>query len=260
MRGRLGILLTAALSMFFVLPVSQQRWATLLAQSSSPTPPPATFHIQGTIDSPFNSNAYPRVGRSEVSFQSEHFDKRVAVDEKGLYQIDLPLGFYKMSVTGPTVNGMGLLPHARVFRVRGPGTIVLNAALQFAQLTCDAVGGIEERRDACGGEDVVTIPAQDGTPFELSIRYPQRQIERYGLLYKGSDKSPIYLTYNLLSLRASQVSYLEKRREILAYGDVVIEDGSGKKQHFENIHLMFQDGVAAQFREDLPRPLQYDHQ
>jgi hypothetical protein len=208
-----------------------------------------------------------RIPRSEITFSGDHFKKTIVVDEKGFYQAELPVGFYKMTARGPIVGAIGLNPYTRSFQVEAPANLVINASLGLERTTCDAVAYgdtpqqlIESRKDACGGDDIVPMPARDGTPFELLIRYPARQLERYGFLYEGNERNPIEVSYNLLFLRADQVIYVAKQHEIVASGHVAIEDSSGKTQHSKNVHLMFQDGVAAQFREQLPRALQYDQQ
>lgn len=208
---------------------------------------------------------YIRVPRSEVKFHSDQLDKTVIVDEKGFYQADLPVGFYKMTVNGPAIGQQSLMPYARAFRVTAPTTIIINTTLQFARLTCDAVfwGDTPEEqaesfKDTCGGDDVVAMPSQNGIPLELFIRYPQRHIERYGMRYVGSENAPVFVAYGLHTLQANEVSYFAKHHELSASGNVVVEDGSGKAERLTGLHWILQDGVAARFRDELPRPLQYD--
>jgi hypothetical protein len=281
-RRHLALALIAWSSLFSTV---AEHCSGLFGQSLADTQPKPTFHIQGTIDSPWDSMlkgqvversrvsfedglAIPSVGdkdspyitmpRSVVRFHGEHLDKTLVVDEKGFYRTDLPVGFYKMSVHGPKFGGQGLQPYVRVFRVTAPTTIVMNATLQLTQLTCDAIPQSddieEERKDDCGGDDSSPTPSQDGTPFELFVRYPQRQLTRYGYRYTGSEKDPVFVAYNLFSLKATEVRYWPKHHAIIAFGNVVVEDGSGKTEHPVSPHFTFQDGVAAQFREQLPRP------
>ncbi len=293
MMRRLGKFAVAvAFSAVGCAPALQGPSTVAFAQTAGPTSPALIFHVQGTIESPWDSmfgdqlfptrdikfegaevpplkatdgEASVRVPRSEVTFAGDHATKTVVVDEKGVYHADLPVGFYKMSVQGPSVAGLHLKPYTRAFRVSAPTTLVINVLLEQARLTCDGVfwGDTREEqsesfKDTCGGDDVVSLPATDGTPFELSIRYPARQVERYGLLYEGGEEHPVYVSYNLMFLRANQVHYFAKRHEILASGNVVLEDGSGKVQRLRSVSLMFQDGVAAKYRDELPRALQYD--
>lgn len=266
---------------------ARQHSTVAFAQSVPHSLLESAFHILGTIDSPWNSmfkgvvvardkvefegegakvgkkgGAYVTVPRGLVHFHSEHLDKTVTLDEKGFYQADLPLGFYKMTASEPRVLGASLTPYTRVFRVTEPATIVINAALQIEPTSCDGVFAgdtpeeqRESAKDACGGDDVTPIPAKDGTPFELFIRYPERQLERGGLRYKASAEMPVFVAYNLFSLQANEVFSNPKRPAYLtARGDVIVKDGSGKTQHLKDAYFRFQDGVAAQFREQLPRP------
>jgi hypothetical protein len=245
--------------------------AASFAQSVPHAQPTPTFHIHGTINSTWDSwlkgqvvrrsmvtfggeqavkpvggedSPYIAVPRSWVTFNGEHANKTVVVDDKGFYSADLPIGLYKMTAEGPTIGGATLTPYVRLFRVTLPTTIVLNGSLHIKQMTCDAIGGLEERKDACGAEDSFPIPSKEGTPFELIIRYPGRQSTFTGYVYSGGSDPPVFVAYNLFSLEAKAVSYLPKTRTIVASGSVVAEDGSGTTRHADLMSFRFEDGKA----------------
>ena len=244
--------------------------AGLFAQTVPHAKPTPTFHIQGTIsstwDSWFKDQVVPRstvtfggeqavkpvggedspyiaVPRSWVTFNGEHANKTVVVDDKGFYSADLPIGLYKMTAEGPAIGGAKLTPYVRLFRVTLPTTIVLNGSLYLKQMTCDAIGGLEEIRDACGSEDSFPIPSKEGTPFELIIRFPGRQSTFTGYVYSGVNP-PVFVAYNLFSLEAKAVSYLPKTQTIVAVGSVVAEDGSGEVRHADSMSFRLGDGKA----------------
>ena len=272
----------------FALTSGAEQYSGLFGQSVSRQETP-TFHIQGTIESPWNpllkgqvvakdkvtfhaeqavkpvggdNSPYIAVPRTEVRFHGDRLEKTVVVDEKGFYQADLPVGVYKMTAEGPTIGGQGLTPYVRFFRVDSTTKVVLDGALYLAPTTCDIVVVTdtpeeqrEEMKDACGGTDSFLLPSQkDGTPFEVFFRYPTRELTRYGFAYNGSEKAPVFVAYNLFSLQATEVHYNAKHHTIGALGNVVVEDGSGATRHLAAAHFTFQDGVAAEFREQLPRP------
>jgi hypothetical protein len=257
--------------------------APLLGQASSPKAQSATFHIEGTISSPWQSllrgalvprqklvfhgkqpitivssddkDSYVGVPRTEVTFQSEHETKTVVVDDKGFYSADLPLGLYKMIAQGPTILPQALTPYGRLFRVASPTTVILNGTLYMARMNCDAVVGedTEEQKkerwkDACGGEDSFPISSKDGTPLQLYIQYPQRQATDHGCLYTSSKIAepdvPVIVAYNLFSLEANAVVYDAQNRTLTASGKVVMADGSGKIRHADSIAFKIEDGQA----------------
>jgi hypothetical protein len=257
--------------------------ALLLGQTASRPVQLTTFHIEGTIGSPWDAlpagilvprnwgaphdneeagkeniedkKGYVPLPRTEVTFQGERITRTVTVDDKGFYQTDLPIGFYKMIVRGPTVGPQALKQYVRQFRVKSPTSVVLNGTLYKARLTCDVlVGGdteeqkMEEWKNICGAEDSFPIPSKDGSPFQIYIQYPHRQISDRGYTYI-SDKIaepdvPVFVTYNLFSLEANTVFYDVKNRTIAASGNVVVADGSGKTRHAESLGFRVQDGQA----------------
>jgi hypothetical protein len=261
--------------------------APLLGQASSPKGQSATFHIEGTISSPWKSalrgalvprknlifhgeqpittatsdekDSYVVVPRTEVTFQSEHETKTVVVDDKGFYSADLPFGVYKMIAQGPTIWPQALTQYSRLFRVASPTTVILNGTLYMARMNCDAVvgGDTEERKkelwkDLCGGKDSFPIPAKDGTPLQLYVQYPQRQTTDRGYLYTSNEISepdvPILVAYNLFSLEANEIVYDLKDRTIAATGNVVTADGSGKTKHADSITFKIENGEAVPLR------------
>ena len=277
------------LTVLFVLASAPAQRSGVFGQSVSSQKAVPTFHIQGTIESPWDSllkgrvvarsditfhgeqavqavggedSPYIAVPRTEVGFHGDHVDKTAVVDEKGFYQADLPIGAYKMAAEGPKFGGQALTPYVRFFRVDSPANIVVSGKLYLAPTNCDIALQTdtpeeqrEEMKDACGGTDSFLLPSQkDGTPFEVFFRYPRRDLTRVGFVYTGSEKAPVFVAYNLFSLQATEVRYNAKHHAIGALGNVVVEDGSGATRHLASARFTFQDGVAAEFRKQLPRP------
>ncbi len=218
-------------------------WSSLLAQTTSPAQP-VTFHVEGTISSPWDSllagtlvprkqlsfhgeqpiktvsaddkDSYVAIPRTEVTFHGAHTTRTVTVDDKGFYQADLPVGLYKMTVESATILSQAVTPYARLFRVKSPGTVVLNGWLYMAHIGCDIMAGgtleqqVEETKNACGSDDRFSIPSKDGTPLELYIRYSNREVTEQGYGY-GGDKHPehvpVFVAYNLFTLEADGISY-----------------------------------------------------
>jgi hypothetical protein len=81
--------------------------------------------------------------------------------------------------------------------------------------------------------DIFSIPSDDGTPFRLYIGYVKRVRTDYSYDYAGDDDppydDPVFVAYNLFSLRANAVLYDMESRRLEAHGNVVVEDESGKR-------------------------------
>jgi hypothetical protein len=237
----------------------------LSAQSAPNAQHASTFHIEGTITTPWDSLpagvVVPREGgdaksdfvplaRTEITFRGEQTTKTVTVNNKGFYKADLPPGFYKMTAHGPAIGPQELTHYVRIFYVGEPRNVVLNGTLYMARMNCDDVVDpndtqqeqLEQRKDDCGGDDYFSFPSKDEMPFEIYVRYPRRQPTRHGYNYISTPQTPVMVAYNLFSLQASAVSYDTKNRVVIATGNVLMEDGSGTKQHEDAIRLRFENG------------------
>jgi hypothetical protein len=211
-------------------------------QSNDQVAPRPTFHVQGTIDSMTNG-AIPRV---EVSFIGGNISQTVAVDDKGFYQTDLPVGTYAMTAAFPR---FGLTKYTRFFRVLLPTTVTLNGSLD-GTYSCDGVwGGVDAEelyKDSCGGEDSFPFPSRDGVPLQLNIRYVGRERGEKLVSYSSNTvvKRPVSVAYNLFALQADSVEYNRKDGTVRAYGHVVIEDQLGQT-NASSAAFKFDDGKAA---------------
>jgi hypothetical protein len=52
-----------------------------------------TFHVKRIIDDSFNAV----IPHAKVHFVGDNIDQTVSVDDKGFYQIDIPVGTYTMT-------------------------------------------------------------------------------------------------------------------------------------------------------------------
>jgi len=231
--------------------------STLLGQTKVSS---HTFRVEGTITSAFDSlpggvdskGAFIPLPRVEVTFHGADMTKTIKVDDKGFYQAELTFGLYKMTVHGPKLGQVTLTPYVRIFRVKSPGTVVLNGDLYMARTNCDAIvnGDTEEQKkeawkNICGGEDSFPIPSRDDTPLELYIQYPQRKISHHDYEYKinkiAEPDVPVFVAYNLFSLQAESVQYNVLSHTLTASGNVLTEDGSGTTRHADSIALKIKD-------------------
>jgi hypothetical protein len=206
--------------------------ATALGQSSASI---ATFHVEGIIE-PIWNGPHSHV---EVSFVGEHVGRTVVVDEKGYYQIDLPVGAYTMTAVLPPLGAQRdsvLTKYVRSFQVTSPGPIKLNGVL-YGIYSCDGVfnadteEGRDVYKDTCGGEDAFLPPSKDHVPLRLLIRYVTRTRSK-GFVYASyaAIPRPVLVTYNLFALQADTVVYDPTNGTLSASGHVLIDDQSGQAQ------------------------------
>lgn len=201
------------------------------------------------------NGALPRV---EVSFASKNISQSVIVDDKGFYQIDLPVGTYTMSAALPPIGPnhvSALTKYVRFFRVQSPTIVTLNGAL-YGDYSCDGVWAgkdeneqKEDYRDACGGEDSFPFPSKDGVPLSLDIRYVRRARTDVLVSYSSNTvvRRPVVVTYNLFALQADSVDYDRTGGTIRAYGNIIFEDQPGQT-HAGSAAFKFDDGKAIRIR------------
>ena len=224
-------------------------WSTAFGQAVSPLR--ETFHVRGTITDP--SGAI--VPKAKVEFRDKRFDKTVVTNERGVYETELPFGEYTM-----TAQSMGFRPYRRLlFRVTSTETVVFDFTLPI-QSTCDITivstdGGTatptpEEwaaaKRLNCLKEDSFSVPSSDGVPFQVWIRYVTHNVsgDRYSYtVEKAPNDDPVFVTYNLFSLRADEAVYDSESKTIKATGNVVAGE-SDKTQNADSMAFRMRNGQA----------------
>jgi hypothetical protein len=221
-----AILLVVALSNF-----------ALFGQTSSPSAVNKTFRVRGTITDP--SGAV--IPKAKIVFRSKQASRTINADAKGSYEADLPFGNYEMEITSPLIRGFS--PYRRpLFRVTSQMILVLNVTLPMIEF-CDPV--VVNMKSPCGGEDRFPVPAADGTPFEVYVRYAGTTADgRSYASRKISDyEVPVLVEYNLFTLRANRVTYDPKLKIVQADGNVVIED-HGAAQRWDSATFRMENGQA----------------
>lgn len=233
----LSVLLSALLS-----------YALLFGQAATHS---QTVHVRGTVTD-HQDAVVPGV---KVTFENEQVSRTVTTNNSGTYETDLLPGDYTMTAKG--------LPGFRVyrrptFRLNSPLT-VLNVTLLVGNPCGDMViansdGGpaTKEQIDAatknCRGEELIPVGSGDGLPLELSIRYGTRSQNdsiRYFLGEKNQwYETPVFVDYNLFSLRADRVSYDGQKHVIEATGNVIAVGESGTEQHADTLTVKLENGKA----------------
>jgi hypothetical protein len=233
---------------------------SLLGQTKS-IASPNIFRVEGKISSAFDAlpggvdkNGVPiPLPRVKVTFRGRNIIRTVVVDDKGFYRAELPFGVYEMTVTGPKLGNQVLTPYSRLFSVKSAGTVVLDGVLYMAHMTCDVmVGGTSEQqseqtKNLCGGEDTFPIPSKNAMQLKLYIRYSNRDTGGEVYRYGGDshpERVPVFVAYNLFALEADKVFYDQKNSSIMAAGNVLIENGSGKSEHVDSIVVRLENGHA----------------
>jgi hypothetical protein len=243
---------------------------TSVGQSSAPVARLRTFHIQGMIRTDDGS----AVSRAEVRFEGHEFNKAVFADSRGFYEADLPLGSYAMTAdalkpvdlridpftttTPQDPYQTGLQEYKRpLFRVTSPTRLTLDVTLdREGLLSCDKVtapsGATPTSNDGetvCGGGNFFPIPSDNNVPFELFIRFRTRRTTDKGFVY-NTDRdwrgwtTPVFVAYNLFTLRANSVIYDLRTGTLQATGDVVVVNADGETQRGDSMTFRIENGKA----------------
>ena len=193
-----------------------------------------TFHIKGMITDP-SGTGMPKV---EVSFRGERGTQIVFSDNEGRYEADLLTGVYTMSAQSP-----GFATYRRpIFRGTSSSTVIFNVRLPLGKIV-NRDGELDAKK--YDGSDVYPIPSPDGTPFELQIRYDVRTPTTDAIAYDGATPiDPVFVAYDLFSLRADHVIFNGKSHTVIASGNVVVEAENGTAQHADRLAFKFENGHA----------------
>jgi hypothetical protein len=212
---------------------------------------PPTFHVKGTITGPIDAV----VPHMQIKFQSKLLDKTVTSNDVGAYDVDLSVGEYSL------IAANNFLKTRRIqFRAASPTTLTVNGIAYPRRLTCDVVVGgpqsEELAKDVCGGEDSFEIPSGDGTFLHLYVQFEQRKRTSDDEEYvysaakntSGDLLTPVFVEYNLFSLRADQVVYDLNTRVLKANGNVVVADESGATERSDSASFKIENGHAKPLR------------
>jgi hypothetical protein len=216
------------------------------------------------------------VPRAEVSFDDHEFNKTVFADSRGFYEADLPVGLYTMTADALRLADLriglltatptapqdpyqtGLQEYQRpLFRVTSPTSLTLDVTLDPEGPTCERVSALsrapstpDDGETVCGGENFFPVPSNDNVPFELFIRFRTRRTTDKGFAYNiGRDwpgwTTPVFVAYNLFTLRADHVIYNMQTRILHATGNVVNVNAGGETQRADSITFKIEDGQAS---------------
>lgn len=240
--------------------------AALCGQTAPPSNRVQTFHVHGTVNSA--SKGAPLAG-VKVTFRSERIGRTVNTNQRGLYEVDLPVGVYSMTAKPPDPE----LPEYErpLFRAASSTSITLNISFDDeVQDNCDIgvradnqLPKAEDIVSACGGSVSFPVPSKDGVLFQLLIRFGRRESTKNGYVYSAAwnltgDSSQIYrggantpdlgtqvfVAYNLFTLRANHVTYDAKTRRLEATGRVAVAQTDGRTQQAESMAFRIEDGRA----------------
>ena len=236
--------------MRITMPVAFLACATLLGQSVAPVAPVQIFHVHGTIRA-FNDSA---VRRAEVTFESQTISTTVSSDMSGFYEANLPVGLYTM--TAKPVERYLQRYRRPLFRVASPTSLTFNITLDPAGPFCDSKKPVldqplpaDDGVRICGGADSFPVPSRDEVPFDLFIQYETRRPTDRGYTYNTGahlpgSQMPVFVAYNLFTLRGDNVVYDVQGRTLEATGKVVVERADGTTLSADSMTLKIENGEA----------------
>lgn len=224
----------------------------LFGQSAPPATQPKTFHISGTITG----------GHSlSVVFEGAS-SKTVMTNEAGVYEANLPLGLWTMTVFAHGPDGKiftNMIYYRRPpFRVTAPTSLAFDISLPqaiFCTMTVEGPHGgppTQEQRDHakawCAGEEFFSVPS-DSVPFEVHV-WGGSSFASCAFVgdHSGVCKRA-FATYNTLSVQADDITYDPGESILEAHGDVVTQDESGER-NAPAMTFYVHNGQATLMRQD----------
>lgn len=186
-------------------------WKSPCGQAQGAVIQTPTFHVKGTVTDP--SGAV--IPKANVGFQSRKLDGALPTNDAGVYETELPLGDYTMTVQSP-----GFRPYRRpLFRVTTSASLTFDVTLPVAP-TCDLVivpafpqNKAAAEKEFCLREDFFPIPSSAGVPFQLYVRYVRHKVTGDIHSYtceKSPNEDPVFVAYNLFSLQADRVTMMKR--------------------------------------------------
>jgi hypothetical protein len=230
-------------------------WSPLFGQSAPPATQLTTFHIRGTI------TGFEYGHSLAVVFEGAS-SETVITNEAGVYEADLPLGLWTMTVGPYGPDGKiftNMIRYRRPqFRVTAPTSLVFDISLPRGMFCTMAVGGpdggppTQELQDHmkgwCAGEEFFSVPSAS-VPFEVHV-WGGLDFASCWLSAKASGKGDdsvackrAFATYNTLSVQADDIAYDPGESILEAHGNVVTQDESGEHKA-PSMTFKIQDGRA----------------
>lgn len=227
-------------------------WLPLFGQPAPPATQPTTFHISGTITG----------GHSLAVVFDGASSKTVMTNEAGVYEANLPLGVWTMTVFAHGPDGKiftNTIYYRRPpFRVTAPTSLVFDISLPRGMFCTLMVGGqdggppTQEEQDHvkawCAGEEFFSVPS-DGVPFEVHVWGGSKFAACSLVDDRGGGCKRAFATYNTLLVQADDISYDPGGSILEAHGNVVTQDESGERKA-PSMTFYIHDGKAILIQQD----------
>jgi hypothetical protein len=227
-------------------------WPPLFGQSAPRATQPTTFHISGTITG----------GHSLAVVFEGTSSKTVMTSEAGVYEANLPLGLWTMTVVAHGPDGKiftNMIYYRRPpFRVTAPASLVFDISLPQGMFCTVMVGGRdggpptqEEKNHVkawCAGEEFFSVPS-DSVPFEVHV-WGGSKFAACSLVGDHSEGCKrAFATYNTRSVQADDITYDPGESILEAHGNVVTQDASGERKA-PSMSFYVHDGQAILMQQD----------
>jgi hypothetical protein len=212
-----------------------------------------TFHITGAINGFKNEHSFAVVFEGASS-------RTVLTNEAGVYEANLPLGLWTMTVVAHGPDGKVFTNMVRYrrppFRVTAPTSMVFDISLPQGSLCDIHVGGrdggpptqeeIDNAKALCAGEEFFSVPS-DGVPFEVHV-WGGRD---FGACQWVGNNSTVcehtFATYNALSVQADRVVFTPfPGGGILEANGSVVANDSRREWRRNSIRFLIGGGQAVE--------------
>jgi hypothetical protein len=203
----------------------------------------ARGHAPGRVCGVVSDTNGWRVGDANVKFESPGGAHAARTNADGEYEIELPPGVYRVSVTSPGY-----------FQMRRADVLISPAESVEINLTIflDTPERVVRDGKVVGlrlpfNNDSFDIPESRGH-LQLLILYGERSKGQVDNRYKGARLAngvvvPVIVSYNHLTVRAEEALFNKKGLTLKATGNVIVEDGK-RSTNCQSIELTFKSGQA----------------
>lgn len=164
------------------------------------------------------------IPRTQIVITGENIERRLTSNEEGSYEIDLPAGAYNV-----TAKANGFRPFQRAaFRVQPNSTLIIN--IVPLPLASDVANPPIY-------SDSFSLPNVPHPPIKLFLEYMKKRNHK-----RFWEYSNVMASFDALMIQAGIVRLDKKTYQLVAEGNVVIDDGK-KRVHVRNAKVNFKGGV-----------------
>lgn len=174
--------------------------------------------------------------KPSIIFEGNSNMKRVAVNDRGDYDITLPVGVYKVTTEIP---GFHSLRRAE-FRVQPGSTVTINlvpSPLYLVRGTTLSTSSSVDIAAPAPKYDEIHVPKSSPYPGSLLIQFERKRTINKSVEYDGA-----ILTYDALTIYAEKLTLNKIALKLKASGERVVVEAGGQSRQVKQASISFKRG------------------